>query len=44
MVVPAQVGDDVVFGSRSAIIAGDARENRPIRLEAGAMVGGEEKE
>ena len=30
----------MVFGSRSILIAGDARENRPIKIDSGAMVRG----
>lgn len=33
-----EVGDDVIFGSRSHFLASDASDARPIRIEAGAMV------
>ncbi|KAI9021385.1 hypothetical protein DFJ74DRAFT_707339 [Hyaloraphidium curvatum] len=33
-----EVGDDVVFGSRSVVLPFDAREGKPIRLGAGSMV------
>jgi len=33
-----EVGDDVIFGSRSHFIACDAFSARPIRIESGAMV------
>jgi len=33
-----EVGDDVIFGSRSHFMACDASDARPIRIEAGAMV------
>jgi len=32
------VGDDVVFGSRSYVLCGDAEENAPVTLAAGANV------
>ncbi|EKX52743.1 hypothetical protein GUITHDRAFT_84689 [Guillardia theta CCMP2712] len=34
-----EVGDDVVFGSRSIIMTADAEDCAPIRIEAGANVG-----